>query len=246
MKKIVSLILMLAMLMGISAFAEEFTFHNGTKFGMTKEEVLAIENENGLEFALYDSNVFADSDGNIYKGKENTIAEYGTMAAGIPDSVISYVFDEEGKMSMGRYTFDLSECSFGHRNESELATAFSTIEQSLIKKYGDTEYTFDNQTEMNMPVFIYKNWPFTLKIEFMASNLHSKSNYGFTTEYIMMNYSQRLLTNDDGTGIYIEHGLYMVPFADYNSYKHVLSYKFVDADTINYLTFADDKALDDL
>lgn len=51
MKKIISLILMLAMLINVSAFAEEFSLHNGIKFGMTKDEVIKTELEAGFGLA---------------------------------------------------------------------------------------------------------------------------------------------------------------------------------------------------
>lgn len=233
MKKIISLVLMIAILLSCSAFAEEFTFHNRTKFGMTKEEVLAIENEFGLTFSLPLLDFFADSEKEVVRC--NSIAEYGTIAAGIPNSTIGYCFDDNGKMCMGRYDFGIADIN-----------AFTTIENSLTKKYGETEFTSKSQMEMNPHIFFYNNWPFTIKLEFTAANL---AWYAFgPTPYVLEEYSQRLILNEDGSGIYIEHGLYSAYYDTLKEtdYTHILNYKFVDADTINYLTFAEDKATDDL
>lgn len=116
MKRIISLVLMFAMLFGVSAFAEEdFTLHNGTKFGMAIEEVIAIEGNNGFSLS-------PDETGTSCRG-EGTIANQ-------PNSSIYYVFGDNNSLWRMCYGFNSLE-------------TFDIVEKGLISKYGNTDFSSD-------------------------------------------------------------------------------------------------------
>ena len=129
MKKIISLVLMVAMLFSLSAFAEEeeFTLHNGTTFGMTMEEVIEIEGNNGFVLSPGES-------GNTCSGNGIIANQQGTT--------ISYQFDENDSLWHMQYSF------------SSLDT-FDVVEQGLIKKYGNTD--FSSETGLAFPNICNEN-----------------------------------------------------------------------------------------
>lgn len=118
MKKIVGMILMVAMLFGTLAFAEEeFTLHNGTKFGMTEKEVIEAEANKGFELKR-DSSV---------ETKIVSIIGIGTIA-NQENTTIHYYFQDDQLYEMF-YKFVTTEMSY------------NAIENSLIEKYGNTEFS---------------------------------------------------------------------------------------------------------
>lgn len=100
------------------AFAdEEFTLHNGTKFGMTIDEVTEIESSKG--FSLTSNN--------------SHLSGRGTIAAQ-SDSSIDYFFGDDNRLYRMSYDFSDINC-------------FYDIEKNLIAKYGETEYSSDTLKE---------------------------------------------------------------------------------------------------
>lgn len=125
MKKIVSLMLMIAMLLSVSAFAdEEFTLHSGTKFGMSVDEVVKLEQEAG--FDVRKSTL--ETDGFLQvKGK----------IAGHDDASANYYFTDSGALYRMYYRFSGDD--------------YQAMENTLEKKYGATEYS--SLTGMSLPMF---------------------------------------------------------------------------------------------
>lgn len=126
MKRIISLVLMIAMLLSVSAFAEEeFTLHSGTKFGMSVDEVVKLEQEAGFDVI------------------ESTLGTSGYLQvkgeiAGHEDAYALYYFDDnDGPMHRMTYRFDDND--------------YQAMENTLEKKYGATEYS--SLTGMSLPIF---------------------------------------------------------------------------------------------
>lgn len=115
---LVSLVLMLATQL---AFAdEEFTLHNGTKFGMNKDEVLKLESSKGFSITYESGFNFASGTGTI---------------ANQPDTEIYYNFNGDGELSSMKYSFSN-------------VNSFDIIEKNISKKYGETEYSSDTLKEL--------------------------------------------------------------------------------------------------
>ena len=121
MKRIISLMLMIAILLSCCAYAEEvFYLHNGTTFDMSFDEIKETEKNSGVEL----------------KEEINATSAFLTATdtiAGQPNSRLEYYFSN-GKLKEMRYVF----VSYGKKAQ---ITAFDTIENGLIKKYGETEYS---------------------------------------------------------------------------------------------------------
>lgn len=134
MKKIIGMILMAAILFSTLAFAEEeFTLHNGTKFGMTEKEVVEAEANKGFELKR-DSSV---------KTRNVSIVGIGTIA-NQKDTIIDYCFQDDQLYEMF-YEFVITEISY------------NAIENSLVEKYGNTEFSSETgytlcQTERDVDV----------------------------------------------------------------------------------------------
>lgn len=113
MKKIISLVLMLVMMFSVSAFAEdEFSLHSGVKFGMTFEEVKALEKEAGFATESHE--------------EWNYLVAKGTIA-GQKDSNVYYFFYDNKSLNWMEYSFE--------------GDVFQIMESSLENKYGSTEYS---------------------------------------------------------------------------------------------------------
>lgn len=120
MKKIIGIILIITILFSTLAFAEEeFTLHNGTKFGMEPSEVEKIEAENGLTLEI-------EADEN--EGVHSCFYLHGeTKIANCDSTAIWYKFKDDALYQL-LYRFDGDDSYIG-------------IENSLIIKYGETAYS---------------------------------------------------------------------------------------------------------
>lgn len=113
MKKIISLVLMVAMLFSVSAFAEEeFMLHNGTKFGMSRDEVINQEAQN-------DFNLLSRS--NILEG-------HGIVANQSNTGITYYFSSNDNLLYCMSYAFADTD-------------SYVAIENSLLNKYGETSYS---------------------------------------------------------------------------------------------------------
>ena len=124
MKKIISLILMIAMLISVSAFAEEdFTLHNGLKFGMSKEEVYETEKTAGVEL----------TEGEFWDYEWN-----GTIAGEMNSKLCLYFWDDDTGLTKVIYEFN----TLG---------SYDTLNNGLIEKYGETPYSSKTGVYLDEP-----------------------------------------------------------------------------------------------
>ena len=226
MKKIICVLLVVMMLMGTTFAEEEFTLHNGTKFGMTSEEVVSLEKKNGVSvendvwfWFWSDNNIqmalekeYDEVNDSLYEEymkeheDELTCKRYAakTTVANIPNASISYDFYNNALFHM-RYSFVNYESAFE-------ADEFITIEQGLTNKYGATEYSStagvfmpsmdiyhdERSNEMNpIPATTEGNWERDL-------------------------YSHRLIPQNDESYVFIDH--YVTHYSGDSQYYHYLDY----------------------
>ena len=131
MKRVSCIILIILVLSHSIAFSESFEVRNGIHFGMTKEEVIAVEEQNGNSAdSVYDGNYIKD--GLTYQ--EVTIA-------GIPGSRIDYYFDEGG---LNEIVYWLGSLDVNLVSEQAAYSTFLTMESALSEKYGEYNYCADD------------------------------------------------------------------------------------------------------
>lgn len=124
MKKILCLVISLIVLLSsVSSFAEEFIIHSGVMFGMTREEVIALETDAG--FKVIESEEYITVRGKI---------------ASIDESAIRYYFDENA-LTTAWYRLGGNHSSIG--NSPYDPDSFDVVEDALVNKYG--EPNFDTQ-----------------------------------------------------------------------------------------------------
>ena len=136
MKKIIiCMILMITILFSNSAFAEEeFNLHSGTKFGMSVDEVIKLEQEAG--FDVEDSHL--ENDGYL---------EIRGKIAGYDDVIAKYYFTEDGTLHKLYYHF-VSEDNI-----------YQELEKNLEKKYGPTEY--NSFAGVSLPIFTVDGYEYS-------------------------------------------------------------------------------------
>lgn len=136
------------------AYADEFTLHNGTKFGMTMEEVSSIEKEKGYEVeettARY---IFVNKeDGETYSGPAPVLKISGSMA-GVPDSTLYYYFEDD-KLFAVLYEFQNRDEEHNGIYTSLTYSDYDEIQSSLEKKYTG-EWSYTGTTGMSeLPLFL--------------------------------------------------------------------------------------------
>ena len=125
MKRIIGvcITLIMVLIMVNSSIAEDFTLHSGVKFGMTLDEITALESAKGFNLE--------DIDADYGFSRIAYIKKIRGKIAGIEKSFIDYLFDENNKMFAATY-------SLGTLPE-EWEPDYSNIENALIKKYGDPD-----------------------------------------------------------------------------------------------------------
>jgi len=220
MKKIICLMLMIAMLMGISAFADEgFSIHSGVEFGMTRDEVTKAEEEAG--FAI--------------SGGGDMLVVNGTIAS-IANSSITYYFDEQDKLIRALYKMpDYSDRGiFSEYLKAETMLKYWEDASSILaEKYGVPECgSVSNQ--------YYKLLPITGSISTFAERTPKD-------ECII---EQWLVVLEDGTGVLVENTFSVTTFDDYlgkgNHFIPRLFYYFCDAETTKTLQKQIDSGKNDL
>lgn len=121
MKKVLCIaVILVCVLLLASAAAEEFTIRNGIRFGMTKEQVFAIESDLTFEeLNQYETITRYCADG-TFEGYEN--------------GRVFYVFDDNALVQVV-FHFESSD------DIDYLCSCFETREQMLNERYGSTDYT---------------------------------------------------------------------------------------------------------
>lgn len=194
MKKMLCVLLIALMLAEMAYAEEEFVLHNGTKFGMSPDEVVSIESGNGVSLEKREYH------GIMYKGY--------AKVAGIDNTEITYYFGEDGLFGMSyEFKSDVFEIDYDE---------FTNIENGLINKYGETEYS--STTGKYLPsIAVYKNSPDKDPHSFnedesyngMLPDLNEAQG---VWERIL--YSHRLIQMNDDSYLFIDHKLYMSDFTN--------------------------------
>ena len=123
MKKVIAMLLLIAvaLLFMNTAFAKSdppLTFHNGATFGMTMDEVKALETE-------------------APDVEEENVLVYRFKFAGLMDTDAIYYFSEETN------TLDTTVLSFTNpiTDPSDIVEQFEIMDQLLIAQFGEEQYT---------------------------------------------------------------------------------------------------------
>ena len=184
MKKIISLILMIAMLISVSAFAEEeFSLHNGVKFGMTSEEVAAIEEASGFKYHQYDTH--GTIDGKIAGQEDASIFFYYNNS---PDAYDIPYCEDNG----------LYKCTYGFSNGS-----YDTLYDALVSKYGQATYDLNDQ-HISVSQSFYNTSNCSWNTDGDKISLIRQWLVPYNDTYILIDLSKRSSSFDMGFGAALE------------------------------------------
>lgn len=248
MKKIISLALMLVMLFSVSAFAEEFTLHNGTQFGMSLQDVAATELSKGFS-------VSPEGDG-LYG--EGTIA-------GRSHAAVRYFFDDHDKLVHCDYFIFLDQQNSSSNGD------YASTNGSLVSKYGTPVATEETGAPLSANSRFFPSvqglfkmddtgYPVTgesISGEIYAVPISDDGKNAKLVIYECPRYSQWLIEQADGTAILIDH-CYIVeryhfsingelaPGDDYLSHYEIMNYTLLSAEEVESLHESADQVMDDL
>lgn len=209
MKKMLCVLLVALMLWGTALAEGGFTLHNGTEFGMTSDEVIRIESQNGIILELNPNN---DYEGYTVFNKRSI------SIANIKESGLYYHFANDVLFAM-EYSFgkerSLQEFSFDE---------YTSIENTLEEKYGKTDYNW--MTRSALPsIRVYTD---TVRFRHIGYDgyLPTPNKYGvWETD----RYSHRLIPQANGAYILIDHNVchYYYKKKSENHYFHSLGYYYL-------------------
>lgn len=130
MKRIVSLIVVLCLLLSATCFAEDFTLHSGTTFGMTVDEVMEAERKQGFEPKVIErKNSFAP------EGIKR-VSVHPELLAGQEDGEVVFFFDDD-RLTSCFYSFSWYEVKgLLALDWSIPADAYESLLAKLKEKYG--------------------------------------------------------------------------------------------------------------
>lgn len=209
MKRMLVLVLMVAMLFSVSAFAEEtFTLHSGTKFGMTSQEVAQIELEKGFEMTV---SHYEDS---------GEYSAYGRgRIANMDNTSMWYSFSSDDSLYDLLYEFDE-----GDDDLAKTLIKFETIEEGLVAKYGATEYC--SETGFSFPVLGFKGRSERFKNKYPYDGGVEYKGKQAECSHTRVAYSHRLIELDDGSCVLIDHVVYKerMKLIGSDDYQHQLRY----------------------
>lgn len=187
---------------------EDFTLHNGTKFGMSPQEIVDTEAEHGF---------IVEFDKNSKMG-----SVYGNGRVANFDCHVSYKCPENSMITM---VYDFQHKDIDSANYSEYVIRFNTIEEGLIKKYGATDYS--SQTGFSFPKVgsFGKNY----KDDYPFCGGKNVTGSKFDMEGIREEYSHRLIELSDGNYVLIDHVVYSLRLLNSQNklYYHQLRYKLL-------------------
>lgn len=202
MKKIISLVLIVAMLLIGTAFAEEITLFSNVHMGNTYDEVVNLLAENGYKYPKTDSNSTRMSE--AYNDNEIAILRVNTITiAGIDDSEVVFAFNGDNEAYQCLYTFGTSPSGkYSSLTKDEADSMYLATQTMLTKKYGipENEY-FEEQS-----VYVLHSYtdelgvPFTNCAEMANSietNTFSNQRCGKVSEW--------LITLSNGDGVLIDN-----------------------------------------
>lgn len=200
MKKILFVLLAFVMLSVSTAIGEGFTLHNGTTFGMTKEQVMDTEKLAGVDLV----------DNSWSNSWEGTIAgQTGTLY---------YYYDDDGKLNSMNYSFNSPD-------------GYDLMNEGLCEKYGNPKYTEETGGEFGQ-WFGSDFFPLSSVEVNITEDLFTR-----VRQISNAKYSQWLLTNNDGSAVFICHYTYRdetllwridPPFGDDGPLiRHYIEYKYL-------------------
>lgn len=224
MKKTISIILIsaiFAVCMFGSSTAEEFSLHNGVQFGMTLDEVKAIESDKN-EYVIESKGkcTYYDDDGDYVAKDCITLEVYGSMA-GIAQSIMTYCFNDEGHLFAAYYEFG------EHDFES-----YNQIQELIESKYPD-----------RVEIHGYDYCP--LVVDYLRQDMETYSNFDEIMasgqyDLFYQTYDCTYIPLDDNTRVYLCHLLCYPEVTGYSVFesllfggKHYLEYHIITMDELN-------------
>lgn len=193
MKKILCLVISLIVLLSsVSAFAEEFTVHSGVTFGMSKDEVIACENEAGFSSQTAKRNAAFCND-----MKHHTdVLQLSGKIAGQDGAMILYHFNSADEMEAAVYWF---------------GGEASTIKEALIDKYGESDSEFTLIAASKLETEAYSFYTDGLSME----------ELGLTTANLFDECSWRV-DQEDGSSVVISYVYSVVSGFPFSSVSYQL------------------------
>lgn len=209
MKKMISLLLLVAVLMSCTSFADEsFTLHSGVTFGMSAQEVTKLETANGF--------IPETGSGYLYvTGK----------VAGFDKSMIRYYTNSDSVFNA------LYRIGTSSTNRDTEMVDFQTVQKSLENKYGTPAYSHAMGTYTSLPG-TYKNQNVT---GFAWAKAMTAPFLGVTWK--VEDYYQWELPQPDGSVILIDH-YFMNDSGFYNDWISYVCYDAKDINVLNEKTEA--------
>ena len=158
-----------------TALAEEFSLHSGVTFGMTIDDIKALEESKGFE----------TSQNELWP---NEITISGTIAGIERGALINYTVDEQGSLFKAFYFLGNNAAPAAQR-----ISEYETINDALTQKYGASVYNTGNMQIANVPETLFgeKTTGFGFCQGVAGGEIHT--------------YNQWLLDQDDGSKILIDH-----------------------------------------
>jgi|GEM_PF-2005302 hypothetical protein len=211
MKRIISLVLMVATLFSISAFAEEeFALHSGVCMGMSKEQAIEAEEKNGFTPIIEDN---------------DTIRVEGTIAS-IRNSSITYIFEDDklvgASYRLPDYLSEKNPLQSMYLLKKDMMEAWIRVSDALTDKYG--------VPECGTVAGKYYDLGAT-SATFRAGHNIVRGGYFTKTDEIC---EQWLIVLDDGTSVFIENTIQINTYDEkYNGVVHFepwLVYRHCDAE----------------
>lgn len=209
MKKMICLLLFVAVLLSCTAFADEaFTLHSGVTFGMSAQEVTKLETAKG----------FIPEAGNGYLYVTGKVA-------GFDNSMIRYYIASDSVFSA------LYRIGVSSTNRDTEMVKFQTVQKSLESKYGAPAYSHAMGTYTSLPG-TYKNQNVT---GFIWAKAMTAPFLGITWK--VEDYYQWELTQPDGSVILIDH-YFMNDSGSYVEWISYVCYDAKDINVLNKKTEA--------
>ena len=231
MKKIISLVLMVAMLLSGIAFAEELTLFGlfgNVHMGCPYDEVETLLGEYGSISTSSPltriGTAYDDNDINILRMRNITIA-------GIEESEVVFAFDENEKVYQCLYTFGTASVDTDSSlTEAEADSMYLATQTMLTNKYGIPEYEyFDEQSTYVLYSFADKlGVPFSNCVE-MANSIEKSI---IPNQTYCDKVSEWLVLQSNGDAILIDN---FIGYTSMNgrSYQTYILYTYIPAEVLN-------------
>lgn len=220
MKKVTVLLLLLAMLMNVSALADELTIHSGVTFGMSVSEVEAVEKANGFTPESFNIDALFGRNPNAIPN-ETTVT--GTIA-GIADSKINYYF-HNNKLFCAQYHLGKTHKAWdtAEMDIERMKMDYESISDSLSAKYGNTDYTWLTSKKYDLPGEYHDQ-----TVSCFGAQEWVIANPIMESTVSIERYEQWLIPQSDGSAIQIDHSLYFYN----NEFYHRIYYTHFSSDII--------------